>query len=226
MSLPTSRLEGGTFQRAERQGGLHAAPSTARRRRVTRYWKKDVPGRVHRVNVIDTAGAGSTAVRHKFPGGHRTRERQLQSPRDSKLRSFASDSKGAARCASLRTATAHHGNGRWLREGAAVHRADGATAASVETFAQGLTSRSNGPLSAKEPEWFVTSRKTNPCGALPYKGRDQKASRPFRVVVRRASFCGGVCGGPKGGHFTRTLVGIGEGPTSRRARVCSSSVGS
>jgi glucose/arabinose dehydrogenase/cytochrome c2 len=194
----------GTFKEAERRGppgGFTPPPSTGAPPKGDADWKRDAPGRVHRVNVTTLPAPFDSGSATNFPKVvDRPANAKLQVPAGFKVDVFASDQKGAR---AMRLAP----NGDiFLTETAGgfvkVLRpsADGATAASVETFAQGL----NLPFGmafypAKEPKWLYVAE-TNRVVRYAYKVGDQKASALPEIVVPELSPVG------NGGHFTRDLV--------------------
>jgi hypothetical protein len=164
-------------------------------------WKRDAPGRVHRIEVATLPAPFDSGSATNFPKiVDRPADAKLQVPEGFKVEVFASDQKGAR---AMRLAP----NGDIFLTETAVGAvkvlrpsADGATAASVETFATGL----NLPFGmafypAKNPKWLYVAE-TNRVVRYPYKVGDQKASALPEIVVPELSPVG------TGGHFTRDLV--------------------
>jgi len=176
-------------------------PSTGAPPKGDADWKRDVPGRVHRIDVATLPAPFDSGSATNFPKVvDRPADAKLSVPEGFKVEVFASDQKGAR---AMRLAP----NGDIFLTETAVGAvkvlrpsADGATAASVETFATGL----NLPFGmafypAKNPKWLYVAE-TNRVVRYPYKVGDQKASALPEIVVPELSPVG------TGGHFTRDLV--------------------
>ena len=195
-------VKDGTFKEAEHtRPPFTPPPSTGAPPKGDADWKRDVPGRVHRVNVATLPAPFDSGSATNFPKVvDRPADAKLQVPEGFKVEVFASDQKGAR---AMRLAP----NGDIFLTETAVGAvkvlrpsADGATAASVETFATGL----NLPFGmafypAKNPKWLYVAE-TNRVVRYPYKVGDQKASALPEIVVPELSPVG------TGGHFTRDLV--------------------
>jgi glucose/arabinose dehydrogenase/cytochrome c2 len=199
----------GTFKEAERRGppgGFTPPPSSGAPPKGDADWKRDVPGRVHRVSVATLPAPFDTGSATNFPKVvDRPANAKLQVPAGFKVDVFASDLKGAramrlAPNGDIFLTETSGGFVKVLRPSA-----DGATAASVETFAQGL----NLPFGmafypAKKPKWLYVAE-TNRVVRYAYKVGDQKASGLPEIVVPELSPVG------NGGHFTRDLVFSADG---------------
>ncbi|MEP7246792.1 MAG: PQQ-dependent sugar dehydrogenase [Gammaproteobacteria bacterium] len=163
-------------------------------------WKKDAPGRVHRIDVAKLPVAFDSPSARNFPKFvERPANSQLALPPGFKITVFASKLTGPRRMIVatnndvLITETTG-GRVSVLRPGA-----DGATSATTTVFAErlkqpfGLAFYPN----ARSPKWLYVAE-TNRVIRYPYKTGDQKASGPAEVVV--ASLPAG------GGHFSRDVV--------------------
>jgi len=164
-------------------------------------WKKDVPGRVHRIDVtklpppFDTASATNSPKLIDRPANA-----QLRVPAGFKVDVFASNVEGAramklAPNGDIFLTETRGGFVKVLRPSA-----DGATAASVTTFAQGLDL----PFGiafypAKSPRWLYVAE-TNRVVRYAYKVGDSQAGGLPEIVVPELSPVG------TGGHFTRDIA--------------------
>jgi len=195
-------VKDGTFKEAEHtRPPFTPPPSTGAPPKGDADWKRDAPGRVHRIDVATLPAPFDSGSATNFPKVvDRPADAKLQVPAGFKVEVFASDQKSAR---AMRLAP----NGDIFLTETAVGAvkvlrpsADGATATSVETFAQGL----NLPFGmafypAKNPKWLYVAE-TNRVVRYPYKVGDQKASALPEIVVPELSPVG------TGGHFTRDLV--------------------
>jgi glucose/arabinose dehydrogenase/cytochrome c2 len=165
-------------------------------------WKKDYPGRKHRINLAKLPAPYDTPSAANFP-------RLVPKPDDAKLsvpkgfvvNVFTSDVNAprAMRLApngDIFLTETQTGRVKVLRPSA-----DGATAASVEVFAQGLVLPFGMALypSGSDPQWLYVAE-TNRVVRYAYKVGQTKASGVPEVVVPQLSPAAG------GGHFTRDLV--------------------
>ena len=196
-------VQNGTFKPAPpRQfGPPPGANNAGPRPQGTADWKNDKPGRVHRIDVNNLPAPFASASATNFPKlVDRPADAQLQVPPGFKVDVFARDLQGArtmrlAPNGDIFLAETSGGFVKVLRPSA-----DGATAASVTTFAQGL----NLPFGiafypAKSPKWLYVAE-TNRVVRYPYKVGDQKASGLPEIVVPELSPVG------TGGHFTRDIA--------------------
>jgi glucose/arabinose dehydrogenase/cytochrome c2 len=164
-------------------------------------WKKDAPGRVHRIDVAKLPPPFDTASVANFP-------RFIEKPADAKISLpagfkadvFASGLQGprAMRVApngDIFVSESQSGRVKVLRPSA-----DGATAASVETFAQGLLQPFGIHFypAGSQPQWLYVAE-TNRVVRYAYKSGDMKASGIPEVIVPQLSPTGG-------GHFTRDIA--------------------
>jgi glucose/arabinose dehydrogenase len=164
-------------------------------------WKKDAPGRAHRIDVANLPAPFDSPSATNFPKlVGRPANAQLQVPAGFKIDVFAKDVDGAramklAPNGDIFLTETRGGFVKVLRPSA-----DGATAASVTTFAQGL----NLPFGlafypAKSPKWLYVAE-TNRVVRYAYKVGEQQASGLPEIVVPELSPVGG------GGHFTRDIA--------------------
>jgi glucose/arabinose dehydrogenase/cytochrome c2 len=195
-------VKDGTFKEAEHtRPPFTPPPSSGAPPKGDADWKRDAPGRAHRIDVATLPAPFDSGSATNFPKVvDRPANARLQVPEGFKVEVFASDQKGAR---AMRLAP----NGDIFLTETAVGAvkvlrpsADGATATSVETFATGL----NLPFGmafypAKNPKWLYVAE-TNRVVRYPYKVGDQKASALPEIVVPELSPVG------NGGHFTRDLV--------------------
>jgi glucose/arabinose dehydrogenase/cytochrome c2 len=200
-------VKDGTFKEAEHtRPPFTPPPSTGAPPKGDADWKRDVPGRAHRIDVATLPAPFDSGSATNFPKVvERPANAKLQVPEGFKVEVFASDQKGAR---AMRLAP----NGDIFLTETSVGAvkvlrpsADGATATSVETFATGL----NLPFGmafypAKNPKWLYVAE-TNRVVRYPYKVGDQKASALPEIVVPELSPVG------TGGHFTRDLVFAPDG---------------
>src|ERR1700722_8074836 len=197
-------VKDGTFKEAERHVGpppglppaANAGPPKGEA-----DWKKDVPGRVHRIDVASLPPPFDSPSAANLPKiVERPADAHLQVPPGFKVDVFASNVEGAramrlAPDGDIFLTETRGGFVKVLRPSA-----DGSTAASVETFAQGL----NLPFGmafypARAPKWLYVAE-TNRVVRYAYKAGDQKAGGFPEIVVPELSPVG------PGGHFTRDIV--------------------
>jgi glucose/arabinose dehydrogenase/cytochrome c2 len=192
----------GTFKAAPPPGQFTPPPSQAAGPpRGEADWQKDAPGRVHRVDVSSLPAPFDTPSATNFPKlVDRPSNAQLRVPAGFKVDVFASNLEGAramrlAPNGDIFLTETRGGFVKVLRPAA-----NGATAASVTTFAQGL----NLPFGiafypANSPRWLYVAE-TNRVVRYTYKVGDQKASGLPEIVVPELSPVG------TGGHFTRDIA--------------------
>ena len=197
-------VEAGTFKEAERRMGPPPGfpPATnAGPPKGEADWKNDIPGRVHRVVVAKLPPPFDSPSATNFPKlVDRPADAKLQVPAGFKVDVFASNQDGAramrlAPNGDIFLTETRGGFVKVLRPSA-----DGTTAASVETFAQGL----NLPFGiafypAKAPKWLYVAE-TNRVVRYAYEVGDQKASGLPEIIVPELSPVG------TGGHFTRDIA--------------------
>jgi len=170
-------------------------------------WRKDYPGRVHRIDVAQLpapyASSSATNFPHLVP---RPADAQLHVPEGFKVEVFTSDVQAPR---AMRLAP----NGDIFLSETQLGRilvlrpsADGSRPESVATFAQGL----NLPFgiafypSGAHPRWLYVAE-TNRVVRYAYNLGDQKASAVPEIVVAQLSPTG------MGGHFTRDLIFSADG---------------
>jgi len=197
----------GTFQASGPPPQFSPPPSTnAGPPKGEADWKKDVPGRVHRVNVSTLPAPFDSPSASNFPKlVERPANAQLHVPQGFKVAVFASDLAGprAMRLApngDIFLTETRSGVVKVLRPSA-----DGTTAASVTTFAQGLDL----PFGivfypAQSPRWLYVAE-TNRVVRYPYAAGDRKATGLPEIVVSELSRVG------TGGHFTRDIAFSADG---------------
>ena len=163
-------------------------------------WKKDAPGRSHRIDLKQlTAPFASTSARNFPKLVERPSEAQLSLPPGFKIDVFARGLVGPRLMAVAPNGdviVTETSNGRLVVLHPAV---DGKSAASTDVFAEGL-SRPFGIAfypNARAPQWLYVGE-TNRIIRYAYKPGDRKASGAPEVVV--ASLPTG------GGHFTRDVA--------------------
>ena len=197
-------VKDGTFKDPPRHVGPPPPPQAAANAAPPKGeadWKKDVPGRVHRVDVTQLPAPFDTPSASNFPKLiDRPANAQLKVPPGFKVDVFASNVEGAramklAPNGDIFLTETRGGFVKVLRPSA-----DGATAATVTTFAQGL----NLPFGialypAKAPKWLYVAE-TNRVVRYAYQVGDQKAGGLPEIVVPELSPVG------TGGHFTRDIA--------------------
>jgi glucose/arabinose dehydrogenase/cytochrome c2 len=195
-------IKAGTFKAgpAPRFGPPPGAPSSAPPRTGDADWKKDKPGRVHRVTVASLPSPFATESARNFPRVvPRPANAQLSLPAGFKADVFAEKLAGPrlmrlAPNGDIFLSEAQSGRVKVMRP-----TPDGAKAASIEVFAQGL----NQPFGmefypAANPQWLYVAE-VNRVVRYAYKSGQQKASAVPEVVVPQLSPVAG-------GHFTRDIA--------------------
>ena len=170
-------------------------------------WKKDVPGRVHRIDVAHLPAPFDTASAANFPKlVDKPADAKLAVPKGFKVDVFTSDVQAprAMRLApngDIFLTETQTGRVKVLRPSA-----DGSTAATVEVFAQGLNLPFGMGLypSGGDPQWLYVAE-TNRVVRYAYKVGQTQATGVPEVVVPELSPSGG------GGHFTRDLAFSSDG---------------
>jgi glucose/arabinose dehydrogenase len=191
----------GTFKAAAPQQFTPPPAANAGPPKGEADWKKDVPGRVHRIDVASLPAPFDSPSATNFPKlVDRPANANLQVPEGFKVDVFTKDVDGAramklAPNGDIFLTETRGGFVKVLRPSA-----DGATAASITTFAQGL----NLPFGlafypTKSPKWLYVAE-TNRVVRYAYKVGDQKASALPEIVVPELSPVG------TGGHFTRDIA--------------------
>lgn len=191
----------GTFKEAPRPTfGGPSTPVNASAPKGDADWKKDVPGRVHKIDVAKLPAPFTTPAARNFPQlVPKPAGAEPKVPAGFKVSVFASDLQGPrtmrlAPNGDIFLAETQSGRIKVLRPSA-----DGAKAASVEVFAQGLLQ----PFGIEfypsdKPQWLYVAQ-NNRVVRYAYKVGDTKASGIPEVIVPELS-------PNSGGHFTRDLA--------------------
>jgi glucose/arabinose dehydrogenase/cytochrome c2 len=199
-------VKDGTFKDAPRRVGGpppgFAPPPNAGPPTGEADWKKDFPGRKHRIQVAKLPAPFETPSTANFPKMvPKPADGKISVPQGFSVNVFTSDVSAprAMRLApngDIFLTETQNGRVRVMRPSA-----DGTTAATIETFAQGLVLPFGMALypSGKDPQWLYVAE-TNRVVRYAYKAGQMKASGVPEVVVPELSPTAG------GGHFTRDLV--------------------
>jgi glucose/arabinose dehydrogenase/cytochrome c2 len=198
-------VKDGTFKEAPGSASQPAGPpptANAAAPKGEADWKKDAPGRVHRIDIaklpppFDTPGARNFPRFIEKPAGA-----SPQVPAGFKVDVFASGLQGPrtmrlAPNGDIFLAETRSGRVKVLRPAA-----DGSKAATVETFAQGLVQPFGIQFypSGDQPQWLYVAE-INRVVRYAYKAGDTKASGTPEVVVPELAPSAG------GGHSTRDLA--------------------
>jgi glucose/arabinose dehydrogenase/cytochrome c2 len=170
-------------------------------------WKKDVPGRVHRINLATLPKPYDTSSAVNFPKLiERPADAKLLLPPGFKVAVFSRDLKGprvmrVAPNGDIFVSETQSGRVRVLRPSA-----DGAQAASVQTFAQGLQLPYGIAFypSGPNPKWLYVAE-NNRVVRYAYTVGERTARTVPEVVVSELSPTAG------GGHFTRDIAFSSDG---------------
>ena len=198
-----SAVKDGTFKEdaPQRFGPPPGARPAATPPKGEADWKKDAPGRVHKIEVAKLPAPFASSSATNFPKFiDKPAGAKISLPPGFKVEVFAKDLTGprAMRVApngDIFLTEAQSGRVKVLRPSA-----DGATAASVETYAQGLLQPFGiqfYPVGA-QPKWVYVAE-TNRIVRYAYNVGDTKASGLPEIVVPELSPVGG-------GHFTRDIA--------------------
>jgi glucose/arabinose dehydrogenase len=199
-------LKAGTFKEAARPAGVGPPPgpppAAAGPPKGEADWKKDVPGRAHRIELAKLPAPYDTPAARNFPRFiDKPAGAQLSVPPGFKVDVFARDLPGAR---AMRVAP----NGDIILSETQAGRvvvlrpsADGTRAEKVSTFAQGLVLPFGVQFypSGTNPKWLYVAE-TNRVVRYAYKVGDMVASGVPEVVVPELSPSAG------GGHFTRDIA--------------------
>jgi len=201
-----SALKDGTFKEAapQRRGpppGMAPPPPNAGPPKGEADWKKDEPGRVHRIDVAKLPAAYDTPPAMNFPRFiDKPADASLKLPPGFKVETFASGLTGprAMRVApngDIFLTEPQSGRVKVLRPSK-----DGTRAETIETFAQGLLQPFGVQFypAGAQPKWVYIAE-TNRVVRYAYNVGDMKASGVPEVVVQELSPVGG-------GHFTRDVA--------------------
>ena len=204
-------VKDGTFKDAPRRAGGpppgFAPPPNAGPPKGEADWKKDFPGRKHRVTVAKLPAPFATPSAANFPKlVPKPADAKISVPKGFSVNVFTSDVSAprAMRLApngDIFLTETQNGRVKVLRASA-----DGSTATTIETFAQGLVLPFGMALypSGNDPQWLYVAE-TNRVVRYAYKAGQMKASGVPEVVVPELSPTAG------GGHFTRDLVFSNDG---------------
>ena len=197
----------GTYKDAPRQrfaGGPPGGrpPAAAGPPKGTADWKKDFPGRKHRINLAKLPAPYDTPSAANFPKVvPKPADAKLSVPKGFEVNVFTTDVSAPRRMVlapngDIFLTETQNGRVKVMRPSA-----DGSTAASVDVFAQGLVLPFGIAFypNAKEPQWLYVAE-TNRVVRYAYKVGQQQASGVPEVVVPQ------LYPGSGGGHFTRDLV--------------------
>lgn len=197
-------VKAGTFKEVARPGfspppmpaSANAAPPQGEA-----DWKKDAPGRVHKIELAKLPAPFATPTARNFPRlVPKPAGAEPKVPAGFKVNVFASDLQGPrtmrlAPNGDIFLAETQSGRIKVLRPAA-----DGSKASSVEVFAQGLLQPFGIQFfpSGDKPQWLYVAE-NNRVVRYAYKAGDTKASGIPEVIVSELS-------PTSGGHFTRDLA--------------------
>ncbi|MES2606114.1 MAG: PQQ-dependent sugar dehydrogenase, partial [Pseudomonadota bacterium] len=200
-------LSDGSFKEPQRAaggppgGGGFAPPPAAPAPTGEADWKKDAPGRVHKIDVTKLPAPYATASANNFPRlVDKPAGAELKLPAGFKVDVFATGLQApramiVASNGDIILAETQSGRIKVMRPSA-----DGTKADEIEVFAQGLLQ----PLglafypTTGEPQWLYVAE-TNRVVRYPYKTGDQVATGVPEVIVSQLSPVGG-------GHYTRDIA--------------------
>jgi glucose/arabinose dehydrogenase len=184
---------------ASTAGSVAQAPAAATKGEAD--WKKDAPGRVHHIKASELPAPFDTPSARNFPKlVDRPTDAKLSLPPGFKAEVFARDLQGprALRVApngDVFVSETQAGRVKVLRPSA-----NAVTAASAETFADGLKQPFGMAFYPRgnDPQWIYVAE-VNRVVRYPYRAGDMKARGGAEVVVPELSPVAG-------GHFTRDIV--------------------
>ena len=164
-------------------------------------WKKDEPGRVHRINVAELPAPFATPSAARFPRvAERPADAKLMVPKGFAVNTFASGLTGpramqVAPNGDVFITETSSGRVKVMRPSA-----DGSQADTIEVFAQGLRQPFGMAFypSGDQPQWLYVAE-TNRVVRYPYSVGDTVARTFPEIVIQQLSPVGG-------GHFTRDIV--------------------
>jgi glucose/arabinose dehydrogenase/cytochrome c2 len=199
-----SALKEGTFKEAPRPAGFGPPPgpppAAAAPLKGEADWKKDAPGRMHKVDLTKLPPPNDTASALNFPRlVPKPADAQISVPAGFKVEVFASEGLQGPRemkvapNGDIFLVETNAGRIKVLRASA-----DGSKAAATDVFAQGLVQPYGIAFyPADRPQWLYVAE-MNRVVRYAYKPGDRAASGVPEVVVAQLSPTGG-------GHFTRDL---------------------
>jgi glucose/arabinose dehydrogenase/cytochrome c2 len=196
----------GTFQETAMAGFAGGpppgfAPPPAAKPQGTPDWQNDAPGRAHRVDLAKLPPPYDTPSATNFPRlVDRPADAQLQLPPGFKAEVFASDLKGPRVIRIAPNGDIFVSETLGSRISVLKPSADGATAASVTTFAQGLFQPHGIAFypAGDHPQWLYVAE-NNRVVRYAYQVGDQTARSVPEVVVPQLAPVGG-------GHYTRDIA--------------------
>jgi glucose/arabinose dehydrogenase/cytochrome c2 len=206
-------LKEGTYKEPERPAGGFGpppggqAPVAAKPAKGEADWIKDVPGRMHKVDISNLPPAFDTPSANNFPRVvPKPADAKLQVPEGFKVETFASEDLQAPR----EMTVAPNGD-IFLVETTAgrikvLRQAADGKLASTDVFAKGLTQPYGMQFyPATNPQWLYVAE-VNRVVRYPYKAGDRVASAVPEIVVPQIAPTGG-------GHYTRDLQFSRDGKT-------------
>jgi glucose/arabinose dehydrogenase/cytochrome c2 len=170
-------------------------------------WKKDVPGRVHRIDLAKLPKPYDTKSAVNFPKLiERPTDARLQLPAGFKIDVFAANLKGPRAMRVAPNGDIFVSETQGGRVSVLHPSADGSTAATVQTFAQGLQLPFGIAFypGGEHPQWLYVAE-NNRIVRYAYSVGDQTARAVPEVVVPELSPVAG------GGHFTRDIAFSADG---------------
>jgi hypothetical protein len=200
-------VKNGTFKdAAPARGGLAgpppAPPGSGKPVKGSDDWKKDAPGRVHRINLAKLPAPFDTPSSAKFPRlVPKPANANVKLPPGFTMSVFATDTTGARKMLLAP-------NGDILLSETQANKivvmhpsADGTHADHITTYAQGLVLPHGMAFypNAQHPQWLYVAE-TNRVVRYAYKPGDTQASGVPQIVVPQLSPVAG------GGHFSRDVV--------------------
>ncbi len=177
-------------------------PAAAGSPKGTADWKKDFPGRKHRIDLAKLPAPYDTPSAANFPKVvPKPEDAKLRVPKGFEVNVFTTDVTAPRRMVLAPNGDIFLTETQTGRVKVMRPSADGSTAASVDVFAQGLVLPFGIAFypNAKEPQWLYVAE-TNRVVRYAYKAGQQQASGVPEVVVPE------LYPGSGGGHFTRDLV--------------------
>ncbi len=199
-------LKAGTFKAAAPQRfgpppGFRP-PRAAAVPKGTPDWKKDAPGRVHRIDVAKLPAPYASPAAYNFPRlVPRPADAKLRLPPGFKIEVFTSNVQAPREIKIAPNGDIFVSETQMGRIVVMHASADGAGAATVHTFAQGLD-LPNGMAfypSGAHPQWLYVAE-TNRVVRYAYSVGQQQATSVPEIVVPQLSPVAG------GGHFSRDIV--------------------
>ena len=182
-------------------------PATASSVQGEADWKKDVPGRMHRIDATKLPKPYDSKSAVNFPKLiERPADAKLQLPPGFKIDVFAANLKGPRTMRLAPNGDIFVSETQAGRVSVLRPSADGSAAATTQTFAQGLVLPSGIAFypAGEHPQWLYVAE-TNRVVRYAYSSGDQTARSVPEVVVPELSPVAG------GGHFTRDIAFSADG---------------